>query len=322
MRLPTPDVDLPFKWETRGNLTDKSLRALFVTNTHMHVSPYACHRSGSKLHRQNALNGAKDCLICRVVPASSRLSLPPAQTMRTGLRLRHAGAHTPVASKQRSMYLDLSLCYAAAAHSRKSILLSLNSNHSSIRRRTRVPNTHDEGAVYEGPVLKAATACMQRVGYLGLMLLLDETHETLMMVTNSLKTDLNRFGDPYIVLNALTALANICSAGMAADLAPEVERLADGRFLQRNGITGALAGHIRKKALLAACRMVTRAPDLEETFRDVPGSVIPDGNHAVVMAGARPCRSVASRDMFQLCRAAQFQPGEVYGSPRLRFPAS
>lgn len=132
------------------------------------------------------------------------------------------------------------------------------------------------------------STCVQRVGYLGLMLLLDETHETLMMVTNSLKTDLNRFGDPYIVLNALTALANICSAGMAADLAPEVERLADGRFLQRNGITGALAGHIRKKALLAACRMVTRAPDLEETFRDVPGSVIPDGNHAVVMAGAPP----------------------------------
>lgn len=129
---------------------------------------------------------------------------------------------------------------------------------------------------------------MQRVGYLGLMLLLDETHETLMMVTNSLKTDLNRFGDPYIVLNALTALANICSAGMAADLAPEVERLTDGRFLQRNGITGALSGHIRKKALLAACRMVTRAPDLEETFRDVPGAVIPDGNHAVVMAGAEP----------------------------------
>lgn len=122
------------------------------------------------------------------------------------------------------------------------------------------------------------------------MLLLDETHETLMMVTNSLKTDLNRFADPYIVLNALTALANICSAGMATDLAPEVERLADGKFLQRSGITGALSGHVRKKALLAATRMVSRAPDLEETFRDVPGSVIPDGNHAVVMAGAAASR--------------------------------
>lgn len=94
-----------------------------------------------------------------------------------------------------------------------------------------------------------------------------------------------RFQDPYILLNALTALANICSTGMANDLAPEVERLCDGKFLSRNNIVGPLAGHVRKKALLAAVRMVTRAPDVAEMFRDIPGVVIPDGNHAVVMGG-------------------------------------
>lgn len=72
---------------------------------------------------------------------------------------------------------------------------------------------------------------------------------------------------------------------MAMDLAPEVERLCDGKFLTRNSIVGPIAGHVRKKALLAAVRMVTRAPDVAEMFLDIPGAVIPDGNHAVVMGG-------------------------------------
>ncbi|KAL0408622.1 UNVERIFIED_CONTAM: AP-1 complex subunit gamma-2 [Sesamum radiatum] len=50
----------------------------------------------------------------------------------------------------------------------------------------------------------------KRIGYLGLMLLLDERQE-------------------YIVGLALCALGNICSAEMARDLAPEVERLLQFR---------------------------------------------------------------------------------------------
>jgi AP-1 complex subunit gamma-1 len=54
---------------------------------------------------------------------------------------------------------------------------------------------------------------LQRIGYLGLMLLLDERQEVLMLVTNSLKMDLNNEKNPYIVGLALAALGNICSAG-------------------------------------------------------------------------------------------------------------
>jgi hypothetical protein len=56
---------------------------------------------------------------------------------------------------------------------------------------------------------------LQRIGYLGLMLLLDERQEVLMLVTNSLKMDLNNEKNPYIVGLALAALGNICSAGEA-----------------------------------------------------------------------------------------------------------
>ncbi|KIY94071.1 AP-1 complex subunit gamma-1 [Monoraphidium neglectum] len=52
----------------------------------------------------------------------------------------------------------------------------------------------------------------KRIGYLGLMILLDERHEVLMLVTNSLKMDLNNHKNMYIVGLALAALGNICSA--------------------------------------------------------------------------------------------------------------
>jgi hypothetical protein len=83
---------------------------------------------------------------------------------------------------------------------------------------------------------------LQRVGYLGLMLLLDERQEVLMLVTNSLKNDLNS-RNQYTVGLALCALGNICSGEMARDLGPEVDRL----LASQNP-------YLRKKAALCASR--------------------------------------------------------------------
>ena len=114
---------------------------------------------------------------------------------------------------------------------------------------------------------------LQRIGYLGLMILLDERQEVLMLVTNSLKNDLNS-RNQYIVGLALTALGNICSTEMARDLAPEVEKLL-----------GTANPYIRKKAALCARRVIRKVPDMLESFVDRATELLHDRNHAVILGG-------------------------------------
>ncbi|CDP00189.1 unnamed protein product [Coffea canephora] len=117
----------------------------------------------------------------------------------------------------------------------------------------------------------------KRIGYLGLMLLLDERQEVLMLVTNSIKQDLNHTNQ-YIVGLALCALGNICSAEMARDLAPEVERLL--QFRDPN---------IRKKAALCTIRIIRKVPDLAENFINSAASLLKEKHHGVLLTGVQLC---------------------------------
>ncbi|KAL2344306.1 hypothetical protein Fmac_005591 [Flemingia macrophylla] len=117
----------------------------------------------------------------------------------------------------------------------------------------------------------------KRMGYLGLMLLLDERQEVLMLVTNSLKQDLNHTNQ-YIVGLALCALGNICSAEMARDLAPEVERLL--YFRDPN---------IRKKAALCSARIIKKVPDLAENFVNPATALLREKHHGVLITGVQLC---------------------------------
>ncbi|MED6171960.1 hypothetical protein PIB30_045772 [Stylosanthes scabra] len=117
----------------------------------------------------------------------------------------------------------------------------------------------------------------KRIGYLGLMLLLDERQEVLMLVTNSLKQDLNHTNQ-YIVGLALCALGNICSAEMARDLAPEVERLL--QFRDPN---------IRKKAALCSIRIIKKVPDLAENFLKPATALLREKHHGVLITAVQLC---------------------------------
>ncbi len=124
----------------------------------------------------------------------------------------------------------------------------------------------------------------KRIGYLGLMLLLDERQEVLMLVTNSLKNDLNST-DQYVNGLALTALGNICSAEMARDLSPEVDRLLSSGN-----------PYLRKKAALCARRMIHRCPDLMEPFAERAIQQLNERNHAVVLTGVTLMIDIVTRE--------------------------
>lgn len=124
----------------------------------------------------------------------------------------------------------------------------------------------------------------KRIGYLGLMILLDERHEVLMLVTNSLKNDLNARSQ-YVVGLALCALGNICSAEMARDLAPSLEKLLD-----------APNSFIRKKSALCATRVVRKVPEVLESFVDRAAGLLSDRHHGVLLAGVTLMLEICSTE--------------------------
>ncbi|KAJ3228927.1 clathrin associated protein complex large subunit [Chytriomyces hyalinus] len=113
----------------------------------------------------------------------------------------------------------------------------------------------------------------KRLGYLGIMLLLDETQETLTLVTNCLQNDMNS-SNAFISGLALCTLGNISSPEMSRDLCSDVEKLL-----------GSNNAYIRKKAALCAIRIIKKVPDLVENFMSRAKEMIMERNEASLLTG-------------------------------------
>ncbi|PVU91049.1 hypothetical protein BB559_004332 [Furculomyces boomerangus] len=109
----------------------------------------------------------------------------------------------------------------------------------------------------------------KRVGYLGVMVLLDENQEILTLLTNSLKNDLQS-PDDYIVGLGLCTLSALASEEVSQDLVEDVLKLI-----------GSSRSFIRKKAVLAALRIIRRVPETIESFIKKARSLLGDKNHGV-----------------------------------------
>lgn len=92
---------------------------------------------------------------------------------------------------------------------------------------------------------------------------------------------------------ALCALGNICSAEMARDLSPEVERLMRSREV-----------NTKKKAALCSIRIVRKVPDLAENFMGLAASLLKEKHHGVLISAIQLCTELckASKDSLEYLR--------------------
>lgn len=111
----------------------------------------------------------------------------------------------------------------------------------------------------------------KRIGYLGMMLLLSEEAEVLMLSTNGLKNDLNS-DNKFVSGLALCAIGNLATADMSRDLAPEVDKHLKST-----------QPYLRKKACLAMARCLTKCPDMVEDFVDRVVTLLKDRSHGVLI---------------------------------------
>lgn len=111
----------------------------------------------------------------------------------------------------------------------------------------------------------------KRIGYLALQLLLDEHDEVLTLSENRMKSDMSS-GNPLVQAVAIHAAANVASEDMARDVFDEVMQLI-----------GSSNSYIRRKACLAALRVVRKVPEHAEYFLEAFTTVFAEKHSSTLL---------------------------------------
>ncbi|CAM9371300.1 unnamed protein product, partial [Discosporangium mesarthrocarpum] len=124
----------------------------------------------------------------------------------------------------------------------------------------------------------------KRIGYLGLTLLLTDREEVLMLVTNSLKVDLNS-DTAFVAGLSLTTVGNLATADISRDLMMDVEKhLKGGR------------PYLVKKAALCCIRILRHLPEHVEDFQDMIVTGLKERHHGVLLATVQLISSIVESD--------------------------
>lgn len=133
----------------------------------------------------------------------------------------------------------------------------------------------------------------KRIGYLGLLLLLSEEAEVLMLATNALKSDLTS-ENKFVAGLALCAIGNLATADMSRDLAPEVDK----------HLKSPLA-YLRKKACLAMARCLLKCPDMVEDFVERVAGLLKDKSQGVLLTVVQLITQVLIIDFYNASTDAE-----------------